>query len=165
MKIMLAAAALLACTASPLSAEIIKPAARKAAADFALPTKDGTPLRLSSLKGKVVLLDFWATWCAGCKVEIPWFIEFQKAYKAKGLSNVGIALDDEGWKKVSPYLAKNPINYAIVTAPPEFAERWGVTALPVTMLIDRSGRVAATHRGVVERKSFERELQQLLAER
>ena len=63
-----------------------KPAARKPAADFSLPGKDGKPVKLSALKGKVVLLDFWATWCTGCKVEIPWFIEFDKAYRAKGLA-------------------------------------------------------------------------------
>lgn len=161
----LAAVALAFCVASPLSAEVVKPALRKAAPDFALPAKDGSSLKLSTLKGKAVLLDFWATWCAGCKVEIPWFIEFHKTYKARGLSAVGVAMDDDGWKTVGPYLAKNPIDYAIVAGPPEIAERYGVTALPVTVLIDRSGRIAATHRGVVQRKSFERELQQLLAER
>ena len=161
----LAAALVTLCIASPVAAEIVKPSLRKTAPDFALPARDRAIVKLSSLKGKVVLLDFWATWCAGCKVEIPWFVEFHKTYKARGLSAVGIAFDDDGWKVLTPYLAKNPIGYTIVAGTPEDAERYGVTALPVTLLIDRSGRIAATHRGVVERKAFERELQQLLAER
>src|SRR5216110_1635622 len=70
--------------------------ARNAAADFALVDENGKTVKLSDLKGKVVLLDFWATWCTGCKVEIPWFIEFDKAYRAKGLAAVGVSMDDEG---------------------------------------------------------------------
>ena len=76
-----------------------------------MPGRDGKPVQLSALKGKVVLLDFWATWCAGCKVEIPWFIEFDKAYRSKGLAAIGVSMDDEGWKTIEPYLKKNPISY------------------------------------------------------
>src|SRR5512147_2810725 len=104
MKTLIVAASLVALTASSASAELLKPAARTMARDFTLPGRDGKPVRLSGLKGKVVLLDFWATWCAGCKVEIPWFIEFDKAYRAQGLAAVGVAMDDEGWKQVAPYL-------------------------------------------------------------
>ncbi|HEV8397885.1 MAG TPA: TlpA disulfide reductase family protein, partial [Vicinamibacterales bacterium] len=117
------------------------------------------------LKGKVVLLDFWATWCTGCKVEIPWFIEFDKAYRAKGLAAVGVAMDDDGFKTVEPYLKTHPISYPIVAGNLEMASPYGVAALPVTVLIDRTGKVAATHIGVVDKKQFEAELKQLLAER
>jgi cytochrome c biogenesis protein CcmG/thiol:disulfide interchange protein DsbE len=165
MKLAIVAAALLALTSAPASAEIAKPAARKAAVDFSLPGRDGKPLKLSSLKGKVVLLDFWATWCTGCKVEIPWFIEFDKAYRAQGLAAVGVSMDEEGWKTIEPYLKKNPISYPIVAGNFAAADPYGVTALPVTVLIDRAGRVAAKHVGVVNKKSFEAELKQLLAER
>jgi thiol-disulfide isomerase/thioredoxin len=165
MKTIIAALALLIGVAAPLSAEVMKPAARKAAPAFTLPAKGGSSLSLASLKGKVVLLDFWATWCAACKVEIPWFMEFQRAYKAQGLSAVGVALDDEGWTKVAPYLKQHPINYAIVVGDPALAERYAVTALPVTVLIDRSGKIAALHRGLVNKAAFERDLQQLLRER
>ena len=164
MKILVLTAVLIGASAA-LSAEIAKPAARKPANDFSLPGRDGKPVRLSSLKGKVVLLDFWATWCTGCKVEIPWFIEFDKAYRAKGLAAVGVAMDDEGWKKVEPYLKEHPISYTVVAGNFDAAGPYGITALPVTVLIDRAGRVAARHVGVVDRKAFEGELKQLLAER
>ena len=165
MKNLIAAAVVLFAASASLSAEIAKPAARKPATDFSLPGRDGKPVKLSSLKGKVVLLDFWATWCTGCKVEIPWFIEFDKTYRAKGLAAVGVAMDDEGWKKVEPYLKEHPISYTVVAGNFDAAGPYGITALPVTVLIDRAGRVAARHVGVVDKKQFEAELQQLLAER
>lgn len=151
--------------ATSASAELLKPAARKPASDLTLPGRDGKPVKLSALKGKVVLLDFWATWCTGCKVEIPWFIEFDKAYRAKGLAAVGVAMDDDGFKTVEPYLKTHPIPYTIVAGNLDAVGPYGIGALPVTVLIDRAGRVAARHVGVVEKKAFEVELQQLLAER
>ena len=164
MKILIVAVALFL-SAAPASAELLKPAARKPATNFSLPGRDGKPVQLSALKGKVVLLDFWATWCAGCKVEIPWFIEFDKAYRSKGLAAVGVSMDEEGWKTIEPYLKKNPISYTIVAGNFDAAAPYNITALPVTVLIDRAGRVAAQHVGVVDKKSFETELKQLLAER
>jgi cytochrome c biogenesis protein CcmG/thiol:disulfide interchange protein DsbE len=165
MKITIVAAALILATSAPASAELPPSAQRKPANDFSLPGRDGKPVRLSGLKGKVVLLDFWATWCTGCKVEIPWFIEFDKAYRAKGLAAVGVSMDDEGWKTIEPYLKAHPISYTIVAGNFDAAGPYGITALPVTVLIDRAGRVAARHVGVVQKAAFERELQQLLGER
>ena len=165
MKHILATAAVVMLVAAPASAELLKSIARKPAIDFSAPGRDGKPVKVSSLKGKVVLLDFWATWCTGCKVEIPWFIEFDKAYRAKGLAAVGVAMDDEGWKKVEPYLKDHPISYTVVAGNLDAGTPYGISALPVTVLIDRAGRVAARHVGVVDKKEFEAELQQLLAER
>jgi peroxiredoxin len=165
MKILIVAAALLASAAAPAYAELVKPAARKPASEFSLPGRDGKAVKLSTLKGKVVLLDFWATWCTGCKVEIPWFIEFDKAYRAQGLAAVGVSMDDEGWKTIEPYLKAHPISYPIVAGNFDAAAPYGISALPVTVLIDRAGRVAARHVGVVDKKQFEAELKQLLAER
>ena len=165
MKRILAFALVTICAAAPASAELVNAPARKPANDFSLPGRDSKPVKLSALKGKVVLLDFWATWCTGCKVEIPWFIEFDKAYRAQGLAAVGVSMDDEGWKTIEPYLKKNPISYPIVAGNFDTAKPYNITALPVTVLIDRAGRVAATHVGVVNKKSFEGELKQLLAER
>jgi len=165
MKHILATAAVVMLVAAPASAELLKSTARKPAIDFSAPGRDGKPVKVSSLKGKVVLLDFWATWCTGCKVEIPWFIEFDKAYRAKGLAAVGVAMDDEGWKKVEPYLKDHPISYTVVAGNLDAGTPYGISALPVTVLIDRAGRVAARHVGVVDKKEFEAELQQLLAER
>jgi cytochrome c biogenesis protein CcmG/thiol:disulfide interchange protein DsbE len=120
---------------------------------------------LSSLRGKVILLDFWATWCAPCKQEIPWFMEFQDVYGTKGLAAVGVAMDEEGWEKVRPYIKEHPINYLIVVGDVAFAKRYGVTALPVTFLIDRKGRIAARHNGLVDRATVESEIQKLLQEK
>jgi len=165
MKRILAIATLAICATAPAYAELLKPAVRKPASEFSLPGRDGKAVRLSSLKGKVVLLDFWATWCTGCKVEIPWFIEFDKAYRAKGLAAVGVAMDDDGFKTIEPYLKTHPISYTVVAGNFEAAGPYGITALPVTVLLDRAGRVAARHVGVVDKKAFEAELKQLLAER
>ena len=165
MKRALAIAMVLMSVSAPASAELANAAARKPANDFTLPGRDGKPVKLSALKGKVVLLDFWATWCTGCKVEIPWFIEFDKTYRAQGLAAVGVAMDDDGFKTVEPYLRTHPIPYTIVAGNDAAAAPYGISALPVTVLIDRSGRVAARHVGVVDRKMFEAELKQLLSER
>src|SRR6202166_3640039 len=84
------------------------------APDFTLKDSAGSPVKLSAYKGKVVLLDFWATWCTGCKVEIPWYVEFQQKYKSRGLASIGVAMDEEGWTLVRPYLAQHPISYPVV---------------------------------------------------
>src|SRR5271170_1423049 len=79
---------------------------RKPAPDFTLNDTQGRPVTLSEYKGKVVLLDFWATWCPGCQYEIPWYIEFGKKYKDKGLVVIGVAMDKEGLTVVQPYMQK-----------------------------------------------------------
>ena len=137
---------------------------RKAAPDFVLTNSNGTPVKLSEYRGKVVLLDFWATWCHGCKVEIPWYMEFEQKYKASGLAAIGVAMDEDGWKSVKPYLKEHPINYSIVLGNPDFGKLYGVGELPVTLLIDRNGKIAAVHTGMVEKDKFEREIKLLLGD-
>ena len=138
------------------------PALRKTAPDFALSDAKGAPIRLSDYKGKVVLLDFWATWCHGCNIEIPWYMEFQQKYKDKGLSVIGVAMDDDGWKSVRPFSDEKKINYMIVVGNEGLAKEYGVDNLPVTLLIDRDGKIAASHSGMVEKEAFEKEIQALL---
>ncbi|HMF98251.1 MAG TPA: redoxin domain-containing protein [Vicinamibacterales bacterium] len=140
-------------------------AARTIAPDFALPDARGDRVALSRYKGRVVLLDFWATWCTGCKVEIPWYIEFQKVYASQGLTSIGAAMDDEGWAKVKPYLAEHPIPYSIVIGNPDLVQPYDIKNLPVTLLIDRRGRIADAHAGVVDKEKWEQEIRQLLRER
>jgi cytochrome c biogenesis protein CcmG/thiol:disulfide interchange protein DsbE len=150
----------------PAFSDAIEPNARKAAPDFTLVAADGKRVSLAGLKGKVVLLDFWATWCTGCKEEMPWFMEFQNTYGRRGLQSVGVAMDVEGWAKVRPYLKEHPINYPTVVGDLAFANRFGsVVALPVTLLIDRKGRIAEFHNGKVEKDAFEANLRRLLAEK
>jgi cytochrome c biogenesis protein CcmG/thiol:disulfide interchange protein DsbE len=143
---------------------LLDTAPRTAAPDFTLHDAQGAAVTLSDFKGKVVLLDFWATWCTGCKQEIPWFIEFETTYRDQGLTSIGVAIDDEGWKTVTPYLTEHPINYRIVTSTPEIIKHYQVTNLPVTLLIDRHGRIADTHLGVVPREAWARKIQALLQE-
>jgi thiol-disulfide isomerase/thioredoxin len=84
------------------SADVAKPGDRKPAPDFALTDHRDGWCDCPAHKGRVVLLDFWATWCTGCKVEIPWYMEFHKKYKASGLAAIGVAMDEKGWATVRP---------------------------------------------------------------
>jgi peroxiredoxin len=161
------AAMTVVCFALAVSAfvDLTSPSGRKPAPDFTLNDSNGTAVHLSTLKGKVVLLDFWATWCHGCKQEIPWYVDFQSKYKESGLAAVGVAMDDDGWKSIKPFLAENKINYPIVVGDWKgMTKMFGFDALPVTLLIDRQGRIAEFHQGMVDKNAFEKEIQLLLAE-
>ncbi len=154
------------CTGGPQSvkAASVKPdKERKDAPDFSLKDADGKVVHLSDYKGKVVLLDFWATWCGPCKIEIPWFMEMQRKNKDKGFEVLGIAMDDEGWEAVKPFLSDLGVNYRVVIGSDSTAEMYGgVDALPTTFLIDRTGKIAAVHVGLTSKKDFEDGVQELL---
>ena len=148
-----------------LPTDITPTASRKPLPEVALTDSKGAPVNLSAYKGRVVLLDFWATWCEGCKEEIPWFTEFQDKYNKTGLTVVGASLDDDGWKSVMPYLREDKINYRIVLGTFESAKQFGVDkGMPVALLIDRDGKLADLHTGMVDKAAFEREIQELLKE-
>jgi len=163
--IWLALTCVLAASGQTGSSSLTAARERKRAPEFALTDHSGVRRSLSAQKGRVVLLDFWATWCTGCEVEIPWYIEFQKKYAAQGLVSIGAAMDDEGWAKVRPYLAEHPIPYPIVIGNPDLVKPYDVTNLPVTLLIDRHGRIADAHAGVVDKDVWEQEIRELLRER
>jgi peroxiredoxin len=136
---------------------------RKRAPDFELKDANGHMVKLSDYRGKVVLLDFWATWCGPCKIEIPWFKEFERQNKDKGFAVIGVAMDDEGWEVVKPFAEQLSINYRVVVGNDELAQRFGgVDALPTTFLIDREGKIAATHVGLSAKRDFENGIQALL---
>jgi peroxiredoxin len=146
-------------------ADLTRAHSRKPLPQVALTDSNGAPVDLSGYKGSVVLLDFWATWCEGCKEEIPWFMEFQDKYNKRGLVVVGASLDDDGWKSVKPYLREHKINYRIVIGTFESAKQFGVDkGMPVTLLVDRAGKIADVHPGMVDKDAFEREIQALLKE-
>jgi peroxiredoxin len=144
-------------------ATVLAAADRAPAPDFTLPGANGAAVQLSRYQGKVVLLDFWATWCHGCKTEIPWYMEFSEKYKKNGLVVVGVSMDDEGWKIVKPFLKEKKMKYPIVIGNDDLAKRYGLTEMPLTLLIDRQGKIALSHSGVVDKDAFEGELRTLLS--
>ncbi len=113
---------------------------RKPAPEFTLKDGSGKTVKIEDYRGKVVLLDFWATWCHGCKQEIPWFAEFQRKYGDKGLAVVGVSMDEGGWKVVKPFLAEAKVPYQILLGDDATFRRYGLTNMPDTFLIDRQGK-------------------------
>lgn len=137
---------------------------RKDAPPFSLKDADGRTVSLADYKGKVVLLNFWATWCGPCKIEIPWFVEFEQKFKDRGFSVVGVSMDEDGWEIVKPYIQKERVNYRILLGTDTVAGLYGgVESLPTTFLIDGSGKIASTHVGLVSKDIYENEIQQLLS--
>jgi cytochrome c biogenesis protein CcmG/thiol:disulfide interchange protein DsbE len=136
---------------------------RKAAPDFALKDVSGNTVKLSDYRGKVVLLNFWATWCAPCKVEIPWFMGFETEYKNRDFAVLGVSLDDDGWDSLKPYLIDHKMNYRVLLGNDDVSKAYGdVDALPTTFIIDRRGNIASTHNGLVSKNIYEDEIKQLL---
>lgn len=150
----------------PASAPGLVPIAQRAAAPaFTLPVMEAGSATLADYAGQVLLLNFWATWCRPCRIEMPWFVEFQEAFAERGLAVLGVSVDD-GWDVVRMFLEQNPVDYRVALA--DTAERLApfgpITVLPTTWLIDRQGRLAATHVGLVDRGVLENDIRQLLAE-
>jgi peroxiredoxin len=137
---------------------------RKAASEFALQDGSGRQVSLKDYRGKVVLLDFWATWCHGCKLEIPWFAEFSRKYRDQGVEVVGVSLDSDGWKVVTPFIKTAQIPYGIVLGNDDVAKAYGIANMPDTFLIDREGRIAAAYNGVVDKQNVDDNLRALLSE-
>ncbi len=132
------------------------------APDFSLQDLNGQPLDLASYRGKVVLLDFWATWCTPCRGETPHFVEFQNKYREQGLQVIGISMDD-GPKPVRAFYEEFKMNYPVALGNEKVAEAYGgVLGLPVTFLIDRDGRVATKYVGEVQMTVLEQGIKTLL---
>jgi peroxiredoxin len=145
---------------------VLQPATvRKPAPNFALSDASGATIKLTDYRGKIVLLDFWATWCGGCKEEIPWFSEFQRTYGGKDFAVVGVSLDDGGWNVVKPFLARANIPYRILLGDNPTAQKYGIQSMPDTFLIDKKGRVAAAYTaGVVDKADVEANIKAILSQ-
>ncbi len=125
------------------------------APDFIAVDASGKTVRLSDYRGKVVLLNFWATWCAPCKAEVPWFVDLQNTYK-EDLVVLGISFDEDGWKSVRPFIEERKVNYPVVLAYPGLPEQYRkIESLPATLMIDRDGRVQGTHLGLASKAQYD----------
>jgi len=132
------------------------------APEFSLTDINGQKFDLVSYRGKVVLLDFWATWCAPCKTEIPHFIDMQNKYGPQGLQIVGLSLDDSAGP-VRKFYADEKMNYPVAVADDKLAEAYGgVLGLPIAFLIDRDGHIIAKHIGETDASVFEKEIGEAL---
>ncbi len=135
----------------------------KPASDFTLPSLDGKPVTLSSFRGKVVLLNFWATWCGPCKAEIPAFVELQQQYK-NDLVVVGLSVDDPA-DKAKAFADQYKVNYPIVLGlgHDDIQDAYGpIYGIPASFLISRDGKVCKRHLGLAPKTQFEREIKALL---
>jgi peroxiredoxin len=140
----------------------VNSAERPLAPDFLLPRLDGQRLALASYKGKVVLLDFWATWCAPCRQEIPQFVKLQDKYRDRGLQIIGISMDDEP-EPVRDFSQGFKMNYPVVMGNAKTGELYGgVLGLPTAFLIGRDGRIAFKHVGPADLPDLEKEIVDLL---
>jgi thiol-disulfide isomerase/thioredoxin len=155
-------------------AVLVPPAARKAAPAFRLMNDAGKYVEIKDFKGKVVLLDFWATECGGCVLEIPYFIELEQAYKDKEFTAVGVSMDivyedlkspEEAWSKVKPFVAAHKLNYPILMGDESVSREYNLQAYPMTCLLDKNGKIAATYVGVVSKADVETNIKALLAEK
>jgi len=136
---------------------------KEKAPNFSLKTKDGKTLTLSKLKGKVVVVNFWATWCGPCRAEIPGFREVYEKYKPKGLEIIGISLDENGWEDVTPFVSRYNVNYPIVVGNQKVADSYGdLSAIPVSFVIDKRGYIVDRHLGLLSKEQLENMIKDLL---
>lgn len=138
----------------------------KRAPDFELLDVNGKKVKLSDFKGKIIILDFWATWCPPCRAEIPGFIELYKKYKDKGVEIIGISLDEGGVRDVLPFIKEFGVNYTILIGNYKVTQDYGgIRGIPTTFVIDRKGNIRAKYVGYRPKELFERDIIVLLNEK
>jgi len=134
------------------------------AAPWSLKNLDGKTVSLSDFKGKIVILNFWATWCPPCRAEIPDFINLQKEYESKGVAIIGLSLDSIQPSEVAAFVKKQGINYPIVMGTDDVAQKYGVSeGIPVTCIIAPDGTIIDKHLGMVDNAYLEAQVKKLLS--
>jgi peroxiredoxin len=154
-------------------AMLVPQASRQAAPAFQLADSSGAMKQLTDYRGKVVLLNFWATDCGGCKLEIPWLIALQSAHKSDSFTVVGISMDTsyegsrsaaEAWSKVKSFVMTYKLNYPVLMGDATLITSYKLAATPATYLIDKQGRIAATYNGIIDKTDVDANINKLLAE-
>ena len=137
----------------------------KLAPDFTLESLEGKNVTLSGYHGHAVLLNFWATWCGPCKIEMPWFVELQKEYGPQGLEIVGVAMDDASKDEIQKFAKEMGVNYTILLGKEAVGQQYGgVDVLPTTFFIDRKGQIVSREFGLQSRSLFVDNIKQALGE-
>lgn len=138
-----------------------------AAPDFNLTTVvEGNKITLSALKGKVVIINFWATWCRPCRKEIPGFIKIYERYKTKEVEIIGISLDRMSGGDMASFIQQYNINYPVVFGDNKVTEDYGgIRAIPTTFIVDKKGTIRSKHIGYTSQEVFEEEIEKLLKEK
>lgn len=147
-----------------VEAQGCSPDAAAANLDFTLKDMNGAEVRLADLKGKVVLLNFWATWCGPCRLEIPSFVELQEKYADQGFRIIGISVDDPP-EALPPFAKRFKINYPLVVGVDreDVQKAYGpIFGVPMTFIIGRDGRICMKHVGPASKEQFESEIKSLL---
>jgi peroxiredoxin len=149
---------------APASTAKTTDAKMKRAPDFTLRTLEGRSLKLSDFRGKVVLVNFWATWCGPCRVEMPMLVESYERYHSQGLEILGISMDDAGQEKqVADFVTERNVQYPILLGNSEVAGLYGgVRFMPESFLVDQNGNLVETNFGIENKDSFEQGIRQLL---
>ena len=137
---------------------------REIAPDFMLTDSSGGQVKLSDFRGKVVLLSLWDTKCVACNVEIPWFNEFQQRYEQRDLVVLSIALDNDGWRSIRPYIAEKKINHRVLAGTGDIVNLYG-GSIPTALILDRTGRIAVTHVGLCTKREYETAIESTINER
>lgn len=134
------------------------------APDFTLQSLEGATVHLSDYRGKAVVLNFWATWCAPCKIEMPWFVELQKEYGPQGLQLVGVAMDDAAPKDISAFAKQMGVNYPILVGKEAVGQSYGgIPFMPETFYIDRSGKIIENAFGLKSKSEIEDDMKKIIA--
>jgi cytochrome c biogenesis protein CcmG/thiol:disulfide interchange protein DsbE len=133
-----------------------------ASSDFTLQDIDGKEITLSDYKGKVVVLEFWATWCPPCRASVPGLIKLNETYKDKGLVVLAVSMDEGGWDEVKSFMKKNKINYSVLKGTEDVAVQYQVRSIPMVIVLNKEGRISKQYIGFGNDNELEKDIKAYL---